>query len=259
LTESVKRQWLKFKVELTSMARITGWLGELVQELNWGCENSPYIRNLEGDTLQTGRELCLVLWPFISQLPANVGRVRSILPDDMTAAQKFFDQLKDDERFYQGLYLQQCTLTGVDKDTLLAFKPDDNTHNLCNLMQQYCASPDYHDGVLAIVAAELAATCFARHSLERVESYFGNLPESELRISLDEGLAWLRLHAKPHPKHALWLMRTIEAIDSRPPSNKMPQPVVILVEAIHQFLRSNKNGPRISHTKLVAPVTDTVV
>lgn len=240
------------------MARITGWLGELVQELNWGCENSPYIQNLEGDTLETGRELCLVLWPFISQLPANVGRVRRILPEHMTAAQKFFDQLKDDERFYQGLYLQQCTLTGVDKETLLAFKPDDKTQNLCKLMQQYCASPDYHDGVLAIVAAELAATCFARHSLAHVESFFANQPESERRISLDDGLAWLRLHAKPHPKHALWLMRTIEAIDSRPPSNKLPEPVAILVDAIHQFLRAKESNPRISHTKLVAPVTDPV-
>lgn len=258
MTESVKRRWFIFKVEQTSMARITGWLGELVQELNWGCENSPYIQNLEGDTLETGRELCLVLWPFISQLPANVGRVRRILPEHMTAAQKFFDQLKDDERFYQGLYLQQCTLTGVDKETLLAFKPDDKTQNLCELMQQYCASPDYHDGVLAIVAAELAATCFARHSLAHVESFFANQPESERRINLDDGLAWLRLHAKPHPKHALWLMRTIEAIDSRPPSNKMPEPVAILVDAIQQFLRAKESNPRISHTKLVAPVTDPV-
>ncbi len=241
------------------MARITGWLGELVQELNWGCENSPYIRNLEGDTLETGRELCLVLWPFLSQLPANVSRVRRILPNHMTAAQKFFDQLKDDERFYQGLYLQQCTLTGVEESTLRNFKPDEKTLNLCDLMQQYCASPDYHDGVLAIITAELAATCFARHSIEHVESYFSSLPESERRISLDDGLAWLRLHAKPHPKHALWLMRTIEAIDSRPPSNKMPQPVALLVDAIHQFLRSEKKGPRVSHTKLVSSVSDPVL
>jgi len=236
------------------MARITGWLGELVQELNRSCETSLYIRNLKegGDTIETGKELCLVLWPFISQLPANVTMVRRILPTHMTAAQKFFDQLKDDERFYQGLYLQQCTLTGVDKQSLLDFKPDDKTHNLCNLMHKYCASPDYHDGVLAIVTAELAATCFARHSMEHVEKFFENQPLAERRISLDEGLAWLRLHAKPHPKHALWLMRTIEAIDAKPPSNKMPQPVEILVDAIQQFLKSDVKRARISHQKLVA-------
>lgn len=250
------------------MARITGWLGELVRELNWGCENSPYIKNLKngGDTLATGRELCLLLWPFVSRLPANVSHVRGILPDHMTAAQKFFDQLKDDERFYQGLFLQQCTLTGIDKATLLALNPDDKTENLCQLMQKYCKSPDYHDGVLAIVAAELAATCFARHSEEYFEKFFASQPQSERRISLDDGLAWLRLHAKPHPKHALWLMRTIEAIDSKPPANKMPQPVVVLIDAIHQFLRSSdserngSNGKGLGHNNLVvSPVIDQAV
>lgn len=233
------------------MARITGWLGELVTELNWGCENSPYIKNLQnggGDTMAMGRELCLVLWPFISQLPANVSRVRGILPDNMTACQKFFDQLKDDERYYQGLFLQQCTLTGLDKQALTDYQPDEQTLALCDLMKQYCASPDYHDGVLAIVAAELAATCFARHSQQYFETFFESIPEKERNINLEDGLAWLRLHAKPHPKHALWLMRTIEAIDARPPSNKMPVPVGKLIDAIHQFLKSEQNGQGVSHS-----------
>lgn len=232
------------------MARIAGWLGELVTELNWGCENSPYIKNLQngGDTMAMGRELCLVLWPFISQLPANVSRVRGILPNNMTACQKFFDQLKDDELYYQGLYLQQCTLTGLDKKALIDYRPDEQTLALCDLMKQYCASPDYHDGVLAIVAAELAATCFARHSQEYFETFFESIPEKERNINLEDGLAWLRLHAKPHPKHALWLMRTIEAIDARPPSNKMPVPVGKLIDAIHQFLKSEQNGQGVSHS-----------
>lgn len=243
------------------MARITGWLGELVQELNWGCENSPYIRNLKngGDTLATGKELCLLLWPFVSKLPANVTLVRRGLPQDMSAAQKFFDQLKDDERYYQGLFIQQCTLAGIDKEVLFSAKPDDKTQNLCDLMQSYCASPNYQDGVLAIVAAELAATCYARHSISHFERFFENQPLAERKIGLDEGLAWLRLHAKPHPKHALWLMRTIEAIDSQAPSNKMPPAVENLVDAIHQFLRSDSKGNGLNQNQLVSRIVDPVV
>lgn len=226
------------------MARITGWLGELIDELNWGCANSPYIRDLESksksETLARGQELCLILWPFLSSLPSNVTKVRNKLPLEMVAAQKFFDQLKDDEGYYQGLYIKQCKLVDISEERLRSVVPDEKTHHLCRLMNQYCSSDDYNDGVLAIVTAELAATCYARHSQSYWEKYFESIPAAELSVSLDEGLAWLRLHAKPHHKHAIWLKRTIEAIDT--PSNKLPETVEKLVDAIHQFLRSDRAG-----------------
>ncbi|SRR5579885_1532518 len=221
------------------------WLSDLIKELNWGCENSPYIRDLHTseDSLSTGRELCLVLWPFISALPANVSLVMSKLPEQMTAAHKFFGQLKDDDRHYQRMFIKGCLLAGIEEETIRATVPGEATLFLCDLMNHYCTSDDFNDGVLAIVTAELAATCFARHSLPYFEKYFEHHADEVRKISVDEGLEWLRLHAKPHPKHAIWLRRTIEAVETKrtgSPTNKLPEPVERLVAAIHKFQKSDR-------------------
>lgn len=227
------------------MARKDHWLPLLVEVFNSGCEQSQFIVDLRADraTIETGQELCLTLWPFISRLPANIKTVRANLPESMDYARKFLDQLSDDEGYYQGLYKQQCYLAGVDDRLLKSVKPGPATTNLCDHIETFCTSEDFREGVLAIVTAELAATVFARHSLKFFESFFEKNPPETNNISLDvttdEGLAWLRLHAKPHTRHAIWMKRAVDCLEIHPP-NKMPEQVEILVEAIYAFWRCSE-------------------
>lgn len=227
------------------MARKDHWLPTLVEVFNHGCSKSQFIINLqeEEETLQTGRELCLTLWPFINGLPHNIKTVRANLPESMESAHKFFGHLSDEEGYYQGLYKKQCYLAGIDDSILADVTPGPATKQLCELIENYCSSQDVREGILAVVTAELAATVFARHSLVFFENYFENNPPQtnniSLNVSTDEGLSWLRLHAKPQTRHALWMKRAVDSLDIHPP-NKLPRQVETLVKAIFAFWRSTE-------------------
>lgn len=212
------------------------WLLSLVEILNTGCSQSQFIVDLKAkkDTLNAGKELSLNLWPFISKLPKNIKSVKQNIPESMEYAKKFFTQLSDDEGFYQGLYKKQCILAGIDLNELEELTPHKNTENLCHLMSKYCKDSDFKIGILAIVTAELAATVFARHSIDHFETFFSENPDQA--IAIDEGLEWLRLHAKPQPRHAIWMRRAVDSLelDVNPP-NKYPEEVETLVEAIFDF------------------------
>ena len=69
------------------------------------------------------------------------------------------------------------------------------------------------DGVQVVVAAELAATQFSRVVLEALEEYFALNSEKYSQECIDEGLSWLRLHAKTNTRHALWMRRMLDDIE----------------------------------------------
>ena len=239
------------------MARNDHWLPLLVELFNAGCARSQFILDLqkEKDTIETGKELCLTLWPFISRLPGNIKRVKAKLPDSMEYAGKFLNHLSDDEGYYQGLYRKQCYLAGIDDRSLESFVPGPATENLCELLKGHCAGPNFEEGILAIVTAELAATVFARHSLELFEAYFEKNPPGVNKVSLDvttdEGLAWLRLHAKPQTRHAIWMKRAVDDLELDPP-NKLPGQVEALVEAIYAFWRCTEEFKTLETERLTA-------
>lgn len=242
------------------MPRTIGWLGDLIERLNVGCANSPFLEGIgrEADFEVTAKRLSLILWPFMSTLPANVRRVSTMLPDDMDWAKKFFNQLKDEHGFYQNLWIKQSELLGASYEELIDFEPDVHMQHLVFLISDYCSKDDFKQGILAIVTAELAATIFSRHALPHVERFYSNNPPVRSAVSLEEGLSWLRLHAKPHPRHALWMKRTIESIaeplegeeDStfnreqngrQEATNSIPEPVDTIAAAVLKSLRSNES------------------
>ncbi|MBK9144098.1 MAG: hypothetical protein IPM23_16495 [Candidatus Melainabacteria bacterium] len=218
---------------MSSNSRMCPWLADLLDKLNAGCARSPFIVNLEqsAETLSTGRKLCLTLWPFISDLPANVQAVRDKLPGEMVHTRQLFDHLSDGDLYYQGLYLKQCQLAGLEREELLETEPEESTAHLTGLMTRYCKTGDLRDGIFAIVTAELAATTYARHSYPFFEHYFEANPQ-DCRIDMEEGLAWLKLHARPNTRHAIWIKRTIDTLNVDPP-NEMPEQVEKLLEAIY--------------------------
>lgn len=240
------------------MPRTIGWLGDLIERLNVGCANSPFLEGIgrEADFQVTAKRLSLILWPFMSTLPANVRRVSTMLPDDMDWAKKFFNQLKDEHGFYQNLWIKQSELLGASHEELLDFEPDVHTQRLVTLITEYCSKDDFKQGILAIVTAELAATIFSRHALPHVEQFYNNNPPTNSMVSLEEGMAWLRLHAKPHPRHALWMKRTIESIEEageevsilnreqngrQEATNKIPEAVDTIATAVLKSLRSHES------------------
>ena len=248
------------------MAKNINWLAELLELINRGCENSPFIKELENDSLhlETGQELCLTLWPFISALPANVADVRKKVPEGMTDALKFLSQMADDDGQFQKLYVSQCMLAGLTEKDLLEHAPDPATAHLCRLMKEYCAQGSFETGALAVVAAELAATGFARHSLPHYERYFQKKTDDQFSISIDEGLTWLRHHAKPNMRHALWMKRTVEAldIDEPVPPKTLPPTVEELIAAIYGFWRCDRrlldgrSDSKMAIKQAVAPRSD---
>ncbi|MBZ0186249.1 MAG: hypothetical protein K8F91_08385 [Candidatus Obscuribacterales bacterium] len=238
---------------MSRTSRMAPWLAELMNLLNDGCSKSPFVRNLDQSesTLSTGKELCQTLWPFISSLPGNVKRVREKLPESMIYTKQLFDHLSDAEFYYQGLYLKQCLIAGVSRADLDNSIPDKNTTFLCLLMEDYCMKGDYMDGVMAIVTAELAATTFARHSYPQFERFFVANPPDKNIVTVEDGLAWLKLHAKPNLRHAMWMKQTVDHLPVDPP-NKMPEQVETLLKAIHGFWRCSE----VDKTKVEARTID---
>lgn len=240
------------------MPRTIGWLGDLIERLNVGCANSSFLEGMgrEANFLSTVKRLSLILWPFMSTLPANVRQVSDRLPDEMAWAKKFFNQLKDEHGYYQNLWIIQSELLGASYEELIDFEPDAQMLELVRLISEYCSKDDFEEGILAIVTAELAATVFSRHALPLVERFYINNPPTNTKVSVEEGLAWLRLHAKPHPRHALWMKRTVESLaGSGEEESKqdweqngrqeatitLPEPVDAIATAVLKSLRCNES------------------
>jgi len=231
------------------MARLPGWLPSLLKRIDWGCANSPLLTSLDDDSqaLETGRAICLDLWPFINNLPANISLVRDSLPEDMHAARNLLGQLADDERYYQQLFLSQCRLAGLSDDDLANHIPSPATRELCSTLERYTRSGSYERGIYAILAAELAATAFARAAFPKYVDYFDRFADSYEAQTVKEGLNWLRLHAEPHTRHALWLKRMLADIPNAG-RKEMPEPVEAFLNAVFRLWRCPQEAPALLRT-----------
>ncbi|HEY9734044.1 MAG TPA: hypothetical protein V6C89_19195 [Drouetiella sp.] len=219
------------------MRRLPGWMPSLLRQINWGCTNSSIFESHEDsiETFQSGRACCRQLWHFIKELPGNIAAVRDALPPEMNAAKLLLSELADDERVYQKLFIKQCQLARLNPEELALEIPSPSTQHLCEVMRGFCKSENYHDGILAIVTAELAATAFCRSALPLFEQYFATCGSLYSETEIEEGLEWLHLHTKPHTKHALWLKRMLEDLDLQK-SEQMPKQVETMLHAVFAFL-----------------------
>src|SRR5262249_21116558 len=101
-------------------------------------------------------------------------------------------------------------------------------------MKKWASSADYVDGIYAIVTAELAATAFSRYCLPHYERYFCAHADNYPPGAIEDGLQWLRLHARPQTRHALWLKRMIEDVRSAEATG-VPEPVAAVLSAVSAF------------------------
>jgi hypothetical protein len=241
------------------MSHTVGWMPELIRRLKEACAESFVFATVDLDQrLPAGKQLCLELWPFIRELPLNIQAVREKMPrasSNLDGANKLLSVLADEEHLYQRLYLKQCVLAGLSESAVLNTAASSRAIRLASLMNAFCQDSTYADGVYAIVAAELAATAFARCALPWFEEYFrsnSNRLDSSMGASInesmiDEGLAWLRHHAKPHLRQAIWMRRMLEEIEKETEHNPTGEPLEMIISAVFEILEV----PQIERSKRV--------
>ncbi len=217
------------------MSRKLGWMPTLIERITLGCKTSPFSGGIQDATvIPLGSEICLSLWPFIRELPRNIALVRDSLPDNMDAGKKLFGQLADEELTYQQMYVKQCHLAGITDEQLKTNILNEASLHLCQVMRRWCESPNNKDGVMAVVTAELAATAYARQTLEIFERYFADHAAEYTNEDVEEGLAWLRHHSRPHTRHALWMKRMLDDIEVAP-GDKLPPPAETVLNALYKL------------------------
>lgn len=216
------------------MALRASWMPILVEKVNWGCKTSRLLEGIYAeDAVAGGRNVCLTLWPLIKDLPVNIQSVRDSLPESMDSAYKLLSQLSDDERFYQRLYIKQCNLSGLTDLELDNHQAIGPMKALCEAMRYYCRELTYKEGILAVVTAELAATAISRIALPVFERHFEGKGLSLDSDDVREGLEWLRLHARPQTRHALWLTRMLSDIDCEE-GQLLPEPAHVILSAFYR-------------------------
>jgi pyrroloquinoline quinone (PQQ) biosynthesis protein C len=221
------------------MSQLPGWMPELLSLLNQACAQSPMF-TITGDdekVFQTGKDVCLSLWPFIRELPDNVSAIRQKTPAHMEAAIKLFSQLADENRVYQQLYLKQCQLAGITEAQLENVVPSVGAMMLSAVIKKHCLTGSYEDGVLAIITAELAATAWARSAQPVFDTYFANHAGAFDAVAIEEGLSWLRLHSEPNLKHAKWLRRLLGDLSESSSGKTLPPAVVEVLRALYAVLQ----------------------
>lgn len=214
------------------MAQLPGWMPILLDRIQWGCSTSPWFVNLadESKIHETGKSICLDLWPFVRELPTNIAFVRDAVPEHMTAAKNLLGQLSDDERHYQMLFVKQCYFAGLTEEDLGTVQPTPDAAELCEAMISTCRESTFADGIHSIVAAEFAATLYSRAALPSYEKYFGKHPDKTPE-EIDIGLEWIRLHAKPHTRHAIWMKRMLGDLEDSS-GNEIPPAAEKLLNAL---------------------------
>jgi hypothetical protein len=214
------------------MSKTVAWMPRLAEVLNWGCANSRVLKGLkEENALEAAREICLDLWPFVQELPDNIAYVKSILPDQMAPAKKLFAQLADEERFYQELFLKQCDLAGVARQTLSNYVQSAAAARVKAVLATESRRTNYEEAVVVVAAAQLAATAFCRTAIPLYEDYFVK-HESEYKVEdIEKGMEWIRLHARPQTRNALLLIRTLGELTSAQ-STEIPKEALIVLESV---------------------------
>jgi pyrroloquinoline quinone (PQQ) biosynthesis protein C len=215
------------------------WVGELNQALGEGLGNSQWLAEVKADQIGAGKQISLDLWPFIFGLPDNIRSVRDKLPQSLEPAKLFLSNLADEERHFQELYLKQCELAGLCRRILLTSDSEltPATAALLEAMKRACVDGDVVSGVQAVVTAELAATQFARQTQGDFELYFAQHAGQYSPGRIDEGLAWLRLHAKSNTRHALWMNRMLVGLSQEDESLALPPTVQHILQAIFKLWR----------------------
>lgn len=252
------------KVQVTSLnlapdeakqarARALELLAWIASELGESLSHSCLMDTVTTSDITTSRALCLSMWPFVRSLPDNISVVKdklALLTKDGSndGGLNLLTQLADDERHYQKLYLRQFILAGMTDQEIeeLAARPDEECSieevlNLKRRMHYYCHQGTTEEGVLAIITAELVATQFARIALKAFETYFHARIDKYGKETIDEGLAWLTLHAKPNTRHAIWMKRmliTVEKKESQ--SNNRPECVKDLLACLAAIWKTPK-------------------
>jgi hypothetical protein len=127
----------------------------------------------------------------------------------MEAAASLLGDLADEERYYQQLFIKQCKLSGISPDRLQSNHGSKASMNLKVLLSYQSTSDQYEDGLVALAVAELAATAFCRAALPLFETYFAKHSADYPRKHVEEGLEWLRVHARPQTRNALKLLKTL--------------------------------------------------
>ncbi|MBX9686438.1 MAG: hypothetical protein K2X27_07020 [Candidatus Obscuribacterales bacterium] len=212
------------------MGSIPGWLPILLERLNWGCTSSPWFGDLadEQKALARGRQIVIDMWPFIRELPLNIRAVREKIPSSMTAATQLLNRLADDESHYQKLFKQQFDLPRLTVEEIEAVETDPRTLRLCQQMSRCCREGSYVQGIHAIVVAELAATMYCRAALPLWEAYFERHSDEYEPGLINDGLEWVRLHAKTHTRHAIWMKRMLNDIEESNSTEIPPAAMEIL-------------------------------
>ena len=218
------------------MGSLPGWMPILLDRIQWGCSTSPWFVNLADESIiyATGKSICLDLWPFIRELPTNIAFVRDAVPEHMTAAKNLLGQLSDDERHYQQLFVKQAYFAGVSEAELANAQATADAANFCDVMRRICRESSYADGIYAIVAAEFAATLFSRAALPSWENYFAKRSDIYSKEAIDEGLEWVRLHAKTHTRHAIWMKRMLGDIEDSS-GNEIPHAAELILSGLLQL------------------------
>jgi hypothetical protein len=218
------------------------WIGQLNQALASGLANSQWLADVQKDQIGAGREICRELWPFIARLPDNIKCVKDKLPVTLEPAKLFLNILADEERSFQDLYIKQCELAGLSRQDLMtsARQPTAATSALLDAMSRACLDGDVVCGTQAIVAAELAAAQFSRSVKDAFELYFAQHSNEYKAEHVQEGLAWVRLHARTNIRHAIWMNRMLVALAPQDQSPILPPTVRQILAPIFRLWRVDK-------------------
>lgn len=222
----------------------------LLDRINWGCSASPWFIDLadEAKVLARGRRIILELWPYIRELPVNIASVRDVLPAHMTAARQLLNRLGDDERQYQQLFIQQFELAGLSIADVEQVPVNESTKILCELMSTMCRDRSYVEGIHAIVAAELAATMYCRSALPSYERFFEKSENHDPGL-VKRGLEWLRLHAKTHTRHAIWMKRMLFDLNDNS-GNEIPEAAEAILNATLALWECPSETPDLSPCRI---------
>lgn len=222
------------------MGRLPGWIPDTLESLNQGCARSLWLARLarEDLALETGQEICRDLWPFIRILPDEIARVRDKLPPEAVSGRQFLGQLADEERVYQNAFIMQCRLAGLSDADIAGATAGPATEALIDALRAHTCGPSASEGIYAIIAAEFAAAVFARACLPYYERFFKRHSRRFRQQEIEQGLAWLRHHARPHPRQALWIRRML---DGWACDGLIPAPVLAIQDAIFALWHCPRN------------------
>jgi len=219
------------------MGKLAAWLPDVLEHLAWGCSTSVILRNFgEKHGLSSAQAICLDLWPAVQELPQNIASVAKKVPENMVATGRLLQQFADEERFYQQLFLKQCELLRVSKSDLLECSRSKQAFNLQSNMNKFCNQNDYLDGVLSILTAELAATAFSRTAFPLCETFFIEHMANYESDIVEDGMQWLKLHAKNQTANALLLNRSLAELPNAK-CEVVPHTAQVVLKAILEIWR----------------------